>query len=228
MRFNCVILSVCCGLAVASAASADNLVFQSNSDLGFFTPITSANANTGIRYGDSGWVLGPGQPPIQLSKVVLNLATFGASAGAGSTDIKFTLSDGDPSGLVFGSAATLYQTTLTNVTLPATFGSAPTYFDLEIPLPSGTFSLGGFNNLGFSIETSNFSYSGQFGFQVGVSSGPGFITNNASFYNGSSWSLFSFNPNPAQFAFQVYEVPAPGSAALLGVGGLMVARRRRR
>jgi hypothetical protein len=124
--------------------------------------------------------------------MTLRLATFGGEV-PGSTDIEFTLNDGDPSGLVFGSGAVLYSTTIAGVELPAAFGTDPTYFDVVIPLPR-VMTLGNFNNVGWSVKCRNFNYTGSFGFQVGVctSQAFGFYTNNASFNNGTSWSLFAF------------------------------------
>jgi hypothetical protein len=79
------------------------------------------------------------------------------------------------------------------VELPAAFGTDPTYFDVVIPLPR-VMTLGNFNNVGWSVKCRNFNYTGSFGFQVGVctSQAFGFYTNNASFNNGTSWSLFAF------------------------------------
>jgi hypothetical protein len=168
------------------------VVFETGNDNGYFTPFNSANAGT-VKYGDSGWLgSGPGSPGVPLGRMTLRLATFGGEV-PGSTDIEFTLNDGDPSGLVFGSGAVLYSTTIAGVELPAAFGTDPTYFDVVIPLPR-VMTLGNFNNVGWSVKCRNFNYTGSFGFQVGVctSQAFGFYTNNASFNNGTSWSLFAF------------------------------------
>jgi len=178
-------------LAPASAASAQ-VVFETGNDNGYFTPFNSANAGT-VTYGDSGWLgSGPGSPAVPLGRMTLRLATFGGAV-PGSTDIEFTLNDGDPSRLVFGSGAVLYSTTIAGVELPAAFGTDPTYFDVVIPLPR-VMTLGDYNNVGWSVKCRNFNYTGSFGFQVGIctSQAFGFYTNNASFNNGTSWSLFAF------------------------------------
>lgn len=224
MNRSACIASLFCALAV-SAASADVLI-NSGNDLGFFTPFNTANANT-VHYGDSWWV-GFDTQPYTLTSVTLHLATFNAPS-AGSTDINLTINDGDPSGLVFGSGAPLYTTTFTGVSLPNAFGAA-TYFDVTIPLPNITTQLS-FNNVGFGISLSNFNFSGDFGFQVasGATQTAGFYTNNASFYDGSSWSLFSFGTNPANYSvtFEGTRVPTPSAASALLLGIAAASRRRR-
>ena len=190
-RISTLLAALVAALAPASAASAQ-VVFETGNDNGYFTPFTSANAST-VTYGDSGWLgSGPGSPSVPLGRMTLRLATFGGEV-PGSTDIEFTLNDGDPSGLVFGSGAVLYSTTIAGVELPAAFGTDPTYFDVVIPLPR-VMTLGNFNNVGWSVKCRNFNYPGSFGFQVGIctSQAFGFYTNNASFNNGTSWSLFAF------------------------------------
>ena len=190
-RISTLLAALVAALAPASAASAQ-VVFETGNDNGYFTPFNSANAGT-VKYGDSGWLgSGPGSPGVPLGRMTLRLATFGGEV-PGSTDIEFTLNDGDPSGLVFGSGAVLYSTTIAGVELPAAFGTDPTYFDVVIPLPR-VMTLGNFNNVGWSVKCRNFNYTGSFGFQVGIctSQAFGFYTNNASFNNGTSWSLFAF------------------------------------
>jgi hypothetical protein len=190
-RISTLLAALVAALAPASAASAQ-VVFETGNDNGYFTPFNSANAGT-VKYGDSGWLgSGPGSPGVPLGRMTLRLATFGGEV-PGSTDIEFTLNDGDPSGLVFGSGAVLYSTTIAGVELPAAFGTDPTYFDVVIPLPR-VMTLGDYNNVGWSVKCRNFNYTGSFGFQVGIctSQAFGFYTNNASFNNGTSWSLFAF------------------------------------
>ena len=190
-RISTLLAALVAALAPASAASAQ-VVFETGNDNGYFTPFNSANAGT-VKYGDSGWLgSGPGSPSVPLGRMTLRLATFGGEV-PGSTDIEFTLNDGDPSGLVFGSGAVLYSTTIAGVELPAAFGTDPTYFDVVIPLPR-VMTLGDYNNVGWSVKCRNFNYTGSFGFQVGIctSQAFGFYTNNASFNNGTSWSLFAF------------------------------------
>ncbi|MBC8109078.1 MAG: hypothetical protein H7Z14_21005, partial [Anaerolineae bacterium] len=180
-------------------------------------------------YGDSGWI-GSGGGPYALTSITLGLIVDGGTVD-GSTDIKFTFNDGDPSGLVFGPGTQLYSTTINNVTLPATEFN-PVKIALTIPLPS-VLTSGGFNNIGWSIGVQNFNYDGEFGFQCAAASGQlvGFYTNNASFYNGTNWSLFSFGADPntgvANFVATV-ETPEPGSAMVAAIAGVTLIARRRR
>lgn len=178
-------------LAATSAVSAD-AVFNNQSNNGFFTPFNAGNAST-VRYGDSGWLSAAGTPPYIIDAVTLRLASFGGTA-QGTTDLVFTFNDGDPSGLVFGPGTTLYQTTVTGVTLEPTDGSSAFYFDLVINLP-GIWTAGNFNNIGWSIRPVNYAFDGSFGFQCATASGQtlGYYTNNAAFYDGTAWSLFAFS-----------------------------------
>lgn len=230
--FKNVIAAAFAAAAVGSAigsASAD-VVFESWNDNSFFTPFNSGNANSGIRYGDSGWLSGFQAETYSLTSVTLGMCVFD-SATAGTTDIELVLTDGDRSGLVFGTAAELYRVTIPNIALPSTTAGGMVAVPITVPLPAVE-TLGGFNNLGWSIECSNFSYGGSFGFLCSSTSAQlnGFYTNNASFYNGSSWSLFSFGPDPtfgvANFVAR-FEIPAPGAAALLAIAMPVVVRRRR-
>jgi len=208
--FKTLIASVLCAFVSTTSASAAEVVFQTNGSFGFFTPFNSGNAGV-VKYGDSGWLGGPGAAPVRLGSITLGLATFQADR-AGTTDIVLTLNDGDPSGLVFGTGAQLYQTVIRGVTLPATPFPQAEYFTLEVPLP-GVWTLGGFNNIGWSVALENFDFDGQFGFQVGACFDQivGFYTNNASYFDGSSWSLFSFGDPPcvgiAQFAATITLAP---------------------
>lgn len=177
-----------------AAPSNAQVLFETGSDNGFFTPFNAGNAAT-VKYGDSGWIgNGPGSPPVALGRITLQLATFGGNGkDSGTTDIEFTLNDGDPSGLVFGSGAVLYSTVITGVELPPSTGVDANLFSLTIDLP-GVSTTGNFNNVGWSVRCRNFNYGGSFGFQVGTCNAQtiGYYTNNASFFNGSSWSLFAF------------------------------------
>ena len=231
-RISTLLAALVAALAPASAASAQ-VVFETGNDNGYFTPFNSANAGT-VKYGDSGWLgSGPGSPGVPLGRMTLRLATFGGEV-PGSTDIEFTLNDGDPSGLVFGSGAVLYSTTIAGVELPAAFGTDPTYFDVVIPLPR-VMTLGDYNNVGWSVKCRNFNYTGSFGFQVGIctSQAFGFYTNNASFNNGTSWSLFAFGADSctqiAQYSVVIERAQCTGDLDGSGVvdgadlGGLLGA-----
>lgn len=205
-------LAVAAALSIGGAAipaSAQTIVFDNGNDAGFFTPFNGSNAAT-VKYGDSGWLgPGPGAPGVTLSQITLRLATAGG-ATPGTTDIEFTLNDGDPSGLVFGTGAVLYSTTIAGVELPAAFPPNAAFFQIDIPLPNIRTN-GGFNNVGWSVKCRNFSYSGQFGFQVATCSTQyvGFYTNNASYFNGTNWSLFAFGQNTctqvANYSVTIYK-----------------------
>lgn len=222
-----VVVAVCLCGTMSNSALAD-VVFHNLSNNGFFTPFNSSTSPS-VRYGDGGW-LGSGSAST-LTSIRLGLATFGASP-AGTTDLTFTFNDGDPSGLVFGSGATLYSTTIANVALPASTIDEPTYFDITIPLPS-VVTNGGFNDIGFSIGVANFDFDGSFGFQCSTAGGQlvGFYTNSASNYNGTSWSLFDFGGDPntgvANFVATV-ETPEPGALGAVMLAGLATIRRHNR
>lgn len=215
------------GLAIGAHAQ---VVFQNSNDNLSFTPFTSSTP-AGTRFGDSGWIGSGSDAPVALNAITLGLAVFGTSA-AGTTDLTFTFNDGDPSGLVFGPGSTLYSTTITNVSLPASSGGA-SLFSITIPL-AGTMTTGGYNNIGWSVGVQNFNYGGSFGFQCASSFAQtvGFYTNNASQYNPStsSWSLFSFGSGGFGVANFVAEltVPSPSGASMLAVAGAFACRRRRR
>ncbi len=213
------------------AAAHAAVVFGNTNDNGFFTPFNSANAATAI-YGDSGWFGTGASAPETLRKMTMGLAVFGGTA-AGSTDIVLTLNDGDPSGLVFGTGAELWSTTITGVSLAADPGLTGQFFSLSVDLPD-VMTTGGFNNIGWSLRMENFDYDGQFGFQVSstVAQYAGFYTNNASYSwdGGTNWGLFAFSDDRiygvANYTVAFDTVPAPGAAVLLGLAALAGRRRR--
>ena len=184
-------------LLAAAPAFAGTVVYNSGPATGFFTPFNS-DTPAGTRYGDSGWFGFGADAPETVNTLTLGLAVSASTAPAvaGNTDIVFTFNDGDPSGLVFGSGAVLYSTTIVGVDLPAAAPGQATYFELVVPIPNVD-TLGGFNNFGFSIGVENFDYTGDFGFQNrGDFNNLGFYTNNASqFTPGQGWSLFAFGVN---------------------------------
>jgi hypothetical protein len=226
---------VACVVACCGGAAQADVVFSNVGNNGYFTPF-SATSSSSLRYGDSGWLSNFQPEGYTLTSITLGLVMFG-STGVGSTDISFTLNDGDPSGLVFGSGATLYSTTITNVVLPDASENFDNFatFSLTIPLPNVQTS-GGFNNVGFSIGVSNYASNGQMGFQCSSAFGQtvGFYTNNASSFNGTSWSLFSFGSNPvtgvANFVATIEGtlVPSPAGLAIVPMGALLMRRRRAR
>jgi hypothetical protein len=212
--------------ALPSMANA-NVVFKNVQDNGYFTPFNSSTPSN-VSYGDGGWLTNWQPDGIEINQVTLGLATSGGTAN-GYCDLTFTLTDGDPSGLVFGSGAVLATVTVPNLYLIAD-ETGHSFFDLTLPIP-GVSTLGGFNNIGFSVSVSNFDFDGSFGFQCSSVYGQqvGYYTNNASYYNGSNWSLFSFGSGPYGVANFVAEiVPAPSAGVLLGAAGLAAAARRRR
>lgn len=211
-------LSLLASLAITGGACAQAIVFNAGSDNGFFTPFNAANAAT-VKYGDSGWIGTGSSAPVALGGITLNLATFNALTD-GTTDLVITFNDGDPSRLVFGSGDILYSTTITGVTLPAApMAGSATLFAIYVPLPS-ILTRGGYNNIGWSVKCQNFSFVGQFGFQVSTCNAQtvGFYTNNASFFNGTNWSLFSFGQDPctqvANLSAIVYTAPCVGDLDL--------------
>lgn len=221
-------------VAGARAAHADVVYDGFGAPTGLFTPFFTGSNQLTHTFGDSGWVMGPNEPAITgINSVILGLAVYSSSFAAipaGKTDIKFTFNDGDPSGLVFGTGTTLYSTTLKNVELPAIDPqvSNSAIFELVVPIDFVS-TLGGYNNVGFGISVENFDYQGQFGFQTTSSALPlGFSTINASEFNGSSWSLYSFNGG-ANLPFRVVNVIPEPTAALpfVAVAGLALARRRK-
>lgn len=217
-------------VAIVSAASASQatVVFQNSFNNGYFTPFNSANALT-VKYGDSGWLSNFGSDTYTLTHISLGMANSGSSSGSGT--LHFTFNDGDPSGLVFGPGTQLYATDI-----PVTFDPGTVFSSLEINLPN-IITSGGFNNIGWSVSFTSFAYTGSVGFQCSTASGQstGFYTSNASYYNGSSWSLFSFGPNTntgvANFQATIdgfiTGTPTPGAAGVFGIAGLTALRRRR-
>lgn len=222
----------CCAVlalsaSVVSSASATT-VFQNTFDNGYFTPFNSTTSSA-VRYADSGWFGFGSDSPVGLQSITLGLAVTNSSR-AGSTDLAFTFNDGDPAHLDFGSGVELYSSTV-HINLPDTSeAGGPAFFTVTIPLP-GVVTGGGFNNVGWSVGVSNFDSDGSFGFQCSSAFGQnlGFYTNNAAFFNGSSWSQFSFGGGAfgvANFVAEINAVPAP--AAALPLAGLAIAGRRRR
>lgn len=214
-------------IAIAASASNGAIVFDAQNSGGFFTPFNGGNAGI-VKYGDGGWLSGFGTDTYTLTSITLRLATFGGGGiTGGTTDLNFTFNDGDPSGLVFGPGTTLYSTTVTGLALPANPVGFATFFDLTIPLPNIVTS-GGFNNIGWSMGLSNYAYDGDFGVQTSGFQAVGFFTNNASYFDGTSWSLFSFG-GPANFAAVIdgFVTPAPGAVGLMGLAGVRAVRRRR-
>ncbi|MEZ6317456.1 MAG: MYXO-CTERM sorting domain-containing protein [Phycisphaerales bacterium] len=216
-------------VAVAPAFAAETAVFSNYNDNGWFNAFDSSTS-ADVRYGDSGWFGTGSDAGVPLTRIELGLVTTGGTFN-GTTDINFSLHDGSPSGLVFGSGATLYSTTITGVDLSMADGSGPNFFTLSIDLPS-VMSLGGFNNIGFAVGVENFSFDGELGFQCAstLAQPVGYYTNNASYYDGSSWSLFAFGSDVtygvANFVTTIY-TPTPGTAGVLALGGLVGMRRRR-
>ncbi|MFZ4574908.1 MAG: hypothetical protein ACOYN0_10960 [Phycisphaerales bacterium] len=221
----CIALALCAG--VASSASAVT-VFRSIQDNGYFTPF-NASTPSAVRYADSGWFGFGGDAPVGLESITLGMALGGSSRG-GSTDLLFTFNDGDPAHIDFGSGAQLYSTTV-RINLPDTSElGGPSFFNVSIPLP-GVTTAGGFNNVGWSVGVSNFDSDGSLGFQCASAFGQpvGFYTNNAAFFNGASWSQFSFGGGAygvANFVAEITSVPAP--AAAFPLVAIAFAGRRRR
>jgi autotransporter-associated beta strand protein len=171
------------------------VLFQNTFDNGFFAPFRSTNY-VGLRYGDAGWLSDGTAGALKLGQIDLGLVAYD-SGSTGTADITVTFNNGDPSGLVFGPGTELYRTTFTGYTLPSTNPGEYQGFTLSVPLP-GILTSGGYNNVGWSVSVANYNYGGSFGFQCSAATGQtvGYYTNNASYYNGSAWSLFSFGQDP--------------------------------
>lgn len=229
MKKSLIVTLICLFVAALSSTVGAAIVFENAADNGFFTPFSSATSSS-VRYGDSGWLSAFQPETYTLTGIDLLLAVYDSET-AGSTDITFTFNDGDPSGLVFGPGTELYSTTIEDVELQATGAGDVGFFTLSIPLPNIVTS-GGFNNIGWSVGVSNFDYAGSFGFAVSTAFGQsvGFYTVNASYYDGSNWSLFSFGGDPntgvANLTATVYDIPEPGTLSLLALGALGLIRRR--
>jgi hypothetical protein len=222
--------------AFAGQAMASTVVFQNTWDNGIFTPVNSSNAAS-TTLGDSGWVGTGSSPALAVQDLTLGLAVanFGQlPVSAGTTDLIFTFTDGDPSGFVFGSGATLYTTVIRDVALPSLNGGGAAGFDLTIPLP-GVVLNSGFNNFGWSLGFANFNSGANFGFKNGtLFSGQvvGSATWVASQNNGSGFFTYAFGPfsqadTSAASWVATLTVPSPAAAAGLAMLGLAAVRRRR-
>jgi hypothetical protein len=217
-------------LSVAPYAPAA-VVYQTGASTGFYTPFSSSTP-AGTKFGESGWFGTGSSPAVALTEITLGLTTSTTtSVSAGTTDLVFTLNNGDPSGQVFGNGATLYSTTISNVVLPGSDAGFPSNFEVTVPLPS-VLTAGGFNNIGWSVAVQNFNYAGNFGFQNrGGNNTLGFYTNNATQYNPGSgtWSQFAFGPNaPADIANFVATISTPEPASLMSIASLGMLLKRRR
>ncbi len=225
-----VTMALAIAAATGSATAAETVVFDNFNDNGWFTPFDSSTSSD-VRYGDSGWIGTGASAPETLTRIELGLVTVGGSF-QGSTDLLFSFHDGSASGLVFGSGAELWSTVVT-IDLPQTDGGPtdPNFFTVSIDLP-GIQTLGGFNNIGWAVGVDNYNFDGTLGFQAASANAQtaGFYTVNASSYDGTNWSLFSFGGDPvtgvANFVTTVY-TPAPGAAGVLALAGLAATRRRR-
>lgn len=218
-------------LAATTAAGESDVVFSASPNNGFFTPFNSSTPEA-VRYADSGWLSNPQPETFFIDSITMNMAAAGGTFG-GSFDLVFSFHDGSPSGLVFGTGAELYSTVIEDVTLPQADKGFAEFFEITVPLPNVE-TTGGFNNVGWSVGVRNVDYDGDFGFQVSTTIGQtvGFFTNNASTFDGTDWSLFAFSGDPvtgvANYSVEMTGfIPAPGSAAVLVAGGLVMARRRR-
>lgn len=222
--------------AIAAESHAD-VVFQSTFTNGYFTPFTPTTP-AGVKYGDGGYV-GSGPAVTNVNEIILGLAVFNPTASdipAGTVDLVFTFNRGDPSGLVFNNGATLYSTIVQDVPMPALAAGAADFPAIAIPLPNLDLSVGSsFNDLGFSMGVADYQFAGNLGFQCSTANGQtaGFYTNNASFFNGTSWSLFSFGGDPntgvANFVTRVSNnVPEPTSLVVFAGLGVVALRRRTR
>ena len=217
-------------LAAGTPALAEQYpVFACSHDNGWFTPFDSSTSES-VRYGDSGWLSDYTTDTFTLTQIDLHMVTLGGTTN-GVTDLVFTFNDGSPSGLVFGSGDAFYSTVLEDVVLPISDADSSYYeFTIEVPLPNVE-TLGGYNNVGWSIGVQNFDFDGEFGFQCSSTTAQaiGYYTNNACQYDGSDWSLFAFGSDPtygvANFSTIIY-APEPGTAMLLALGLLGVLRRR--
>ncbi|MFO0829823.1 MAG: hypothetical protein U0572_16905 [Phycisphaerales bacterium] len=178
-------------IGAVAPASASVVCFKALPNNGYIVPFNPTNW-TSVIYADSGWLSASAQPPVTLTKITLEVATY-LSNVPGTTDIVFTLNDGDPSGLLFGSGAPLYTVTIPNVPLPAAPIPTATFFQLVIPLPNVQ-TLGGLNHVGWSVRMQNYNYPGCFGFRMSNCSGQtaGYYTADASYFDGEAWSLLSF------------------------------------
>lgn len=216
-----------CAALAAAPASALDIVFSNLPDNGFFVPFDSSTPSN-VKFGDGGWLSAFQPEPFTLTQIDLGLAAFDGTAD-GAVDIIFTFNNGDPSGLVFGDGSVLYSTIIQDVPIPATGAGNVEYFSLEIPLPAVQ-TLGGFNNVGWSVGVANYRYDGKLGFQCSSALGQtvGFYTVNASEFDGTSWSLFSFGPDPnfgvANFRATIY-VPEPSTFILSAAGLALCACR---
>lgn len=173
---------------------------------------------------------------------VANLNTVGVSARA---RLRFWNADG-----AGGGPGTYYSTLVGAATTasavgfsfnPLTFGPGVTtltgtFTGSEFAIPTTKFWVGlTFDNNNGGDQTALFNNMGQGHFNpvdLGSSADQAFLTAAAgSFFapNNPAGSLFNYAGGTpvANFGWEFVAVPAPTSAALLGLGGLMAARRRR-
>jgi len=172
---------------------------------------------------------------------VANLNTVGVSARA---RLRFWNADG-----AGGGPGTYYSTIVGAATAasavgftfnPITFGPGVTvltgtFTGSEFAIPTTKFWVGlTFDNNNGGDQTALFNNMGQGIFNpvdLGSSNDEAFQTTGAGSFFGTgnpAGSLFNFNGAPvANFGWEFVAVPTPGASALLGLGGLLAARRRR-
>lgn len=182
-------------------------------------------------------------------KKLLAAAVLAAAAGAANADVTYALGNALLAGNQTTGVVDTLTGTCTGVTISVDFqpdataqGNGSWCSDAAVivvpPAGSGGSQWGGYNTL-FGVGT---VFQGYWAYDGSGSAPPGIYgdtqpNTNAGLTGAGSWTIAFGNgwssSTPVQYnnititLHGVDVVPAPGAAALLGVGGLLVARRRR-
>lgn len=229
-------LSLFVAVLAASAGMAHAAVIYTNTTQtgSRFNPGADLNGAPIISLDDVPFLLADtgGATHLEITKVTVGLRRQGASSP--SQQLNFYASS-------FSGTAVVAPTLLGGFTIPAGTGAA--FFTDVHTLGNGVSVLGtvpldygllaGFGTAAIGISFSDTNLAATTGWRI--TSGPSTNANAFWMWNpdqGTQAGPFTFGapPNPAATFYLIVEgnfVPTPGSLALLGLGGLCAARRRR-